>query len=198
MLGWFRKKPRLPLATVAERDAVLSKQHPVFREVDAGFHAYLEVITANAQWDDGQIEQELVRRGVEPGLAEECVAFGPMAWARELAEQLGLTCSRLFRLHSMVDGTERDMPLANELVYAWARAMIGLYRTPERNEVFKLVSTRSAEVNAISNALHGGASEADLRGSSLQPSLVHLRRAVAPGGAADAEPGAASRRSRAT
>lgn len=188
MLGWFQKKPRLPLAAVEEREAILSKQHPLFREVDAGFHAYLEVIVANPQWDDSQIEQELVRRGIASRLAEECVTFGPMAWGREVAEQLGVACSPLFRLHNMIDGTERDMPLANELAYAWARAMIGLYRTPERNEVFKLVSTRSAEVNAVSNALYAGASEANLQGSSLQPSLVHFRRAVPAGVARDGEP----------
>jgi hypothetical protein len=55
---------------------------------------------------------------------------------------------------------------------------------PERNEVFKLVSTRSAEFNAINNALSGSASAADLRGSSLQPSLVHFRTPprITPGG----------------
>jgi len=191
MLGWFKKMPRLPLATTEEREVILAKQHPLFREVDAGFHVYLEIIVANPQWDDGRIGQELIRRGVAAWLAEECVTFGPMAWGRKVAEQLGVVCSPLFRLHSMIDGTEQDMPLANEFAYSWARAMIGLYRTPERNEVFKLVSTRSAEVNAVSNALHGGASEADLRGSNLQPSIVHLRRAVSAGVAPDAEPGAA-------
>ena len=189
MIGWFQKKPRFSLASAKEREAILAKQHPVFREVDTAFHAYLEVVTANPQWDDGQVERELVHRGVANALAEECVTFGPMAWGREVVEQFGVSCSPLFRLHRMIDGTESDLPLANEFAYAWARAMIGLYRTSERNEVFKLVSTRSAEVNAVSNALHAGASEADLRGSNLQPSLIHLRRAVAAGEPPDAAPG---------
>src|SRR5213075_1938120 len=105
-------------------------------------------------------EQEMVSRGIEVAVAEECVTFGPMAWGREVVEQLGVSCSPLFRLHSMIDDTECDLTLANELVYAWARAMIGLYRTPDRNEVFKLVSGRSAELDAVNNALNGGASAA--------------------------------------
>ena len=179
MSGWFKKKPRLALASTEEREAILAKQHPVFREVDAAFHAYLEVVAANPQWDDGQSEQSMVSRGIAAALAEECVTFGPMAWGREVLEQLGVSCSPLFRLHSMIDDTERDMPLANELVYAWARAMSGLYRMPDRNEVFKLVASRSAELDAVNNALNGGASPESLRECKLQPSLVHLRRAMA-------------------
>ncbi len=179
MFGWFKKKPRLALASTEEREAILAKQHSVFREVDAAFHAYLEVVTANPQWDDGQIEQEMVIRGIAAALAEECVTFGPMAWGREVVEQLSVSCSPLFRLHSMIDGTERDLPLANELAYAWARAMIGLYRIPDRNEVFKLVAGRSAELDAVNNALNGGASAASLRECKMQPSIVHFRRRIA-------------------
>jgi hypothetical protein len=177
MFGWFKKKSRL--ASTEEREAILAKQHSVFREVDAAFQVYLEVVTASPQWDDGQIEQEMARRGVGAALAEECVTFGPTAWGREVVEQLGVNCSPLFRLHSMIDETERDMPLANEVVYAWARAMIGLYRTSDRNEVFKLVAGRSAELDAVNNALNGGASQESLRECKMQPSLVHFRRAMA-------------------
>ena len=170
------KKRRLPLAGSEEREAILAGLHPIFRQVDAGFHTYLEILTDNPEWKDGRIEQEMVRRGVETGFAAECVTFGPMAWGRAVAEQLGVTCSPLFRLHSLIDDSRREMPLANELAYAWARQMIGFYRTPERNEVFKLVSTRSAELGAISKALHAGTSIEDLRQSRLQPSIVYLRR----------------------
>jgi hypothetical protein len=196
MLGWFRKKSRPALASAEEREAILANQHPVFREVDAAFHAYLEVVTGNPRWDDGRIEQELVRRGVAAGLAEDCVVFGPIAWGREVVEGLGVACSSLCRVHSLIDGSEWEQPLANELAYAWARAVIVLYRTPERNEVFKLVSLRSAEMNCVNNALHAGVSEADLQESKLKPSLVHLRRAAAQGQAPEAEPSATPDRSR--
>jgi hypothetical protein len=178
MFGWFKKKPCLALASTEEREAILAKQHSIFREVDVGFHTFLEVVTANPQWDDDHIEKEMVRRGVAAALAEECVTFGPMAWGREVVEQLGVSCSPLFRLHCMIDGTERDMPLANELAYAWARAMVGLYRTSDRNEVFKLVSRRSAELDAVNNALNDGVSQASLRESKMQPSVVNSRRAI--------------------
>jgi hypothetical protein len=113
-------------------------------------------------------------------VAEQCVTFGPMAWGRALVEQLGVTCSPVYRLRCMSDGTVREMPLANEMVYAWAKAMLGLYRTPERNEVFRMVAFRSAEVDAVNKSLNAGASEADIRGSFLQPTLVHFRQVVTP------------------
>jgi hypothetical protein len=183
VFGWFKTKPPPLLASAEEREVILAKQHRLFREVDAAFHSYLEVITANPKWDDGQIEQELVRRGASPGLAEDCVVFGPIAWGREVAGGLGVSVSPLCRIRSLLDGIEWEQPLAYEFAYAWARAVICLYRTPERperNEVFKLVSLRSAEVDCINNALHAGASEADVRESKLDPLLVHLRRS-APG-----------------
>jgi len=178
MFGWFQKKPRLPLAPTEEREAILARQHRIFREVDAGFHAYLEVVTADPRRDDGRIEQDLIRRGVAAGLAEDCVVFAPLAWGREVVEGLGVTCSPLCRVRSLIDGGEWEQPLAGEPAYAWARAMVGLYRTPGRNEVFKLVSFRSAEVDCVNNMLHAGASEADLREARLEPTLVHLRRAA--------------------
>ena len=119
MLDRFRKKSQSPLASANERREILAKQHPIFGEVDSAFHTYLEVVSTNSLWDDGQIEQELIRLGVAAGLAEECVTFGPMAWGREVVEQLGVECSPLFRLHSMIDGTECDLPLAHEFAYAW-------------------------------------------------------------------------------
>src|SRR5262249_5445131 len=90
------------------------------------------------------------------------------------------------------DGSEWEQPLGHEFAYTWARAMIGLYRTPERNEVFKLVALRSAEVDCVNNALKAGVSEADLREGKLEPSLVHLRRA-APGQTTSATGGARRR-----
>jgi hypothetical protein len=47
--------------SVEEREAIPAKQHPIFREVDAAFHAHLEVVTANRQRGDGQVEQERAR-----------------------------------------------------------------------------------------------------------------------------------------
>jgi hypothetical protein len=183
MFGWFKKRSRPSLASPEERNAILDKQHPLFRVVDTGFHAYMEIIAANPQSDDNQIEQELRGRGIEAGLAEDLVAFAPIAFGREVLQQLGVKYSDLYRLHSLTDGSEREMSFANEMAYAWARAMIGLYRTPERNEVFKLVATRSAELAAINNALHSGVPGDELSGGNLAPIIVNLRRS----GSSDAE-----------
>jgi len=66
VFSWLRKNPRAPLAAPEEREAVLAGLHPVFREVDAAFHTYLEVVTANPRWGDVHVEQELVRRVAAP------------------------------------------------------------------------------------------------------------------------------------
>ena len=176
MFDWFKSKPQSPLATAEEREAVLAQQHPVFREVDVAFHAYLEVVTTNPQWDDGRIEQELVQRGLTASLVEDCVVFAPIAWGSEVADGLGVAYSQRLRVRSLIDGSEWEQAYTYEFAYAWARAMLGLYSNAERNEVFKLVSLRSAEVDCINNALIAGASQADLQASGIAPLLVHLRR----------------------
>src|SRR4051812_23118545 len=163
MFGWFKKRSIPSLATQAEREAILRDRHAVFDSVDAGFHTYLEVVSATPPWDDSQIEQELGRRGVELQLAQELVAFAPMAFGREIVQQLGVPCSDVYRLHDLTDGSERELPLANERAFAWAKAMIGLYRTAERNDLFKLVACRSAELAAVNNALKAGVAPDDLR-----------------------------------
>jgi hypothetical protein len=178
MFGWFKRSPKPLLASTEEREAILSKQHPLFRVVDAGFHEYIKVLVANPRCDDSQIEDAVRARGVEAGLAEDLVRFAPLAFGREIVQQLGVQCSDRYTLHNLADGTERELPLADELTYAWARAMVGLYRTAERNEVFQLVALRSAELDAVNNALHGGVSTEQLRESTLAPSKVHLRRPV--------------------
>jgi hypothetical protein len=172
----FETRSVLPLASIEEREAILSRGHAVFRVVDAGFHAYMEIVTANPRWDDNQIEQELRTRGVEAALAEELVSFAPLAFGREVVEQLGVKCNELYRLHNLNDGTEQEMPLAYEMAYAYARAMVGLYRTAERNESFKLVALRSAELDAVNNSLHGGVTQEALKESKMGPSIVYLRR----------------------
>jgi hypothetical protein len=146
--------------------------------VDAAFHAYLEIITANPKWDDGQIEYELIRQGIAAHIAEECISFAPMAWGRNIVEQLGVTCSPTYRLHSLVDDAEQDLPLANEPVFVWARHMIGVYHTPDRNEVFQIVAKRSAEVDCINNLLTAGTDKDDLQRCTLRPALVHFRRSI--------------------
>jgi hypothetical protein len=73
--------------------------------------------------------------------------------------------------------SERDLPLADEMAFAWARAVMDEYRTPELNHVFRLVVLRSAELNVVNNALNSGVSRDELRESKLAPSVVYLRRA---------------------
>ncbi|HEY1065511.1 MAG TPA: hypothetical protein VGE52_05360 [Pirellulales bacterium] len=161
------------------RESLLAAQPAEFREVDWAFHVYLEVLCTHPKWDDNQFELELAHRGVPRRLAEECPAFGPLAWGRTLVEQLGVECSPNFELHSLIDGREREFPLLNEPVFVWARLLAPFYHTPERESVFKLVAQRSVELELVSNALQNAPPNSTLAGSVLGPPLVYLRRPLA-------------------
>jgi hypothetical protein len=179
MFGLFKKKPQPgQLASPEEREAILSTLHPVFRPLDTAFHAFLEVVSANPTWDDNQIEKALCGRGVDAESAGDLVAFAPLAFGREIVEQLGVKGSETYRLHNLVDGSDKDLPLADEPAYAWARQMIDLYRTRERNELFKRVALRSAELAAINKALASGITQDDLVKGTLAPPVVSLRRSI--------------------
>lgn len=173
MLGWIKKKPK-PSSARAE---LLRRAHPVFREVDAGFQKYIHILTAHSQWGDNQIQDELLRLGVGSDLAQDLVSFVPMAFGREVVAELGVHCSDDFRLHETSNDSEQDLPLANEMVFAWAKAVVGEYRTPKLNHLFKLIASRSAELDAVNNALIAGMTQDQLRESKLAPSVVYLSRA---------------------
>jgi len=178
MFGWFKKQQTAQLATPEEREAILSQLDPTFRPLDAPLHAFLEVVSANPKWDDNQIEQALCARGVEADCAQSLVAFVPLAFGRAIVEQLGVKGSDTYRLHNLVDGTDKDLPLADEPAYAWARQMIGLYRTSQRNELFKLIALRSAELAAINKALASGLTQDELVKGTLAPPVVSLSRSL--------------------
>ncbi|MGL4423159.1 MAG: hypothetical protein ACRCZF_21030, partial [Gemmataceae bacterium] len=93
MLNWFKKKAvsQSALLTYEERKANFPDENPLWREVDTAFHTYLEVVTAHPKWNDGDIEQEMVRRGIPISNTEDCVVFGPLAWGRELVAAGGVT-----------------------------------------------------------------------------------------------------------
>lgn len=178
MFGWFKKQQTAQFASPQERDAILSKLDPAFRRLDAPFQAFLEVISANPTWDDRQIEQALCAGGVDADCAQSLVAFVTLAFGRAIVEQLGVKGSDAYRLHDPASGTDKELPLADEPAYALARQMITLYRTSGRNELFKLVALRSAELAAINKALAGGVTPEDLAKGTLAPPVVALKRSV--------------------
>jgi hypothetical protein len=160
---------------MSEREELLHRSHPLFKTIDAGFQIYIEVVSTNSSWQDDHLEEELRKRGVEPNLAEELVAFVPMAFGREIVHQVGLKCHDNYVRHNLNDGSEQELPLNKEMVFAWAKAMIGEYRTAERNEVFKLIACRSSELNAVNNALNSGMTVEGLQTSTMGPTHVFFR-----------------------
>src|SRR5262245_31809640 len=111
---------------VSEHEKVLQTLHPVFRQVDAMFQKYIEVIAQHPDWDDVQIDKELLRRGVPAENAEDLIVFIPLAFGREVVEQLGVSISEQY------DCGGQMVPLANEIFHAWGRQVAGAYRTQER------------------------------------------------------------------
>jgi len=167
---------RPKLATIAERREALRNSGVRLEFDDSGFHLYIEAIVEHPDSADEKIEDALLQQGVQRGLAQELILFVPLAFGRAVVEELGVKCCDLFQLHNLDSGTEHELPLANELAYVWAKAMIGLYRTPERNNIFGLIARRSAEVDAINNALNSGVPAESLSESAIGPPIVYLHR----------------------
>jgi len=116
---------------------------------------------------DAEVRSELDRRGVEPWLAERLVTFLPLAFGRRVLA--GVQFSDVF----LDGGTQR--PLAGEPVYTAAseRAQRAIRAEVER------IGLRGSEVNAVNNALNGGAALDDL--VLGPPALPSPLPAVAPG-----------------
>lgn len=159
----------------AERQSRLSNLHPVFREVDRAVHAYVEVLRAEPSLEDQQIQRELLASGVEPSVAVGCVTFVPLAFGRTIVRDLGVEPADSYVEHDPANSTEREKPLGEQLEYIWSKSVADLYaRSDEYGEAFGTIATRSAEVDAINNALHSGCDPESLRGAALDPPIVFV------------------------
>ena len=66
--------------------------------------------------------------------------------------------------------------LSRERVFVWARESVGEFLSAERKLIFERIALRSAEVDAINNALQDGVKPEELRGAKSSATVVGLRR----------------------
>lgn len=178
MSAWFGKSAIHLLATEAERAKILAPLPSFYRDIDIAFHAYLTLLAKKPTASDTFLERKLKHQQISDHLAEECIVFSPLAWGRPIIAELGIRYSEQYRLHSLISNHEQEFALDNEPVFVWATLMISLYRTEQRNELFKRVSMRSAEINAINKAIKAGHRLEDLIGSQFQAPLAYLHRGL--------------------
>jgi hypothetical protein len=159
------------------RDDYLATLHPLFRAADDALKMYVAIIQRAPQLTDDAIEKQLVNDGCEWSMAQCTVLFVPLAFGRVVVDRLGMKAADTYRHHDIADGTEGERDLKMEIVFTWAKAMTSEYAgITDYKEAFANIVARSAEVNAINNALNGGVTPESLRESKFAPTLVYLGR----------------------
>jgi len=159
----------------AERESRLETLHPVFRELDAAVHAYVDLIREVPHLTDEQIETRLLAAGIERSVATGCVTFVPLAFGRVVVTGLGVSVADTFVEHDLATKSETEKPLAKQFEYIWAKHVVDIYqRSPDYHEAFKAIAIRSAELSAVSNALHGGCDLDSLGESTIAPPTVFV------------------------
>ena len=159
----------------AERESRLATLHPVFRELDAAVHAYVDLVREAPNLTDDQIEASLLTSGTEQSVATGCVTFVPLAFGRVVVTHLGVNVSDTFVEYDLATKSETEKPLAEQFEYIWAKNVVDIYqRSPDYNEAFKAIAIRSAELSAVNNALNGDCDPDSLRESTIAPPTVFV------------------------
>ena len=113
--------------------------------------------------DDGGVLKLLMERGLTEQQAEELTVFVPMAFCRVMLGDSGVTFSEQYILMSYGSGASVTRSLSSQPIY---RAALEIARGEEKSGVarndFLAVAGRTAEFNAISQALDGGSKPEDL------------------------------------
>jgi hypothetical protein len=112
---------------------------------------------------DADIVRDLIAQGCAPEHAERLVDFVPIAFGRAVLEHLGVRPSA--DAVAVVRGEERPFRLTEDPVFADAADLArGAYADGTMApEVFQSCALRSAELNAVNQALTAGAKAGDLQ-----------------------------------
>jgi hypothetical protein len=159
----------------AEREARLEDLHPVFRELDTAVAHYIDLVRDSPQLSDEELENRLTALEVEESVAHGCITFVPLAFGRAIVKDLGVSVPDSYIEYDLSTKQQTEKPLGEQFEFIWAKSVLDIYRqSPEYNSAFKTIAVRSAEVDAINSALHGGCTEEDLRESNLGPPTVFV------------------------
>jgi hypothetical protein len=127
----------------------------------AGVLRVVDLIAARPDSYDDEIVEALVRDGAGEVDAELLVRFVPMAFSFALLKLMGVSkFPSMFRVYD-VRGVLVDMPLATEHYFTaalWLGHEVTTRGYTDRisKEVFQSITVRSAEINAVNQALEAG------------------------------------------
>jgi hypothetical protein len=111
----------------------------------------VEAIERNPELDDDALEGMLLDHGADVRTARELLLFVPIAWCRALFQHAGPTFPRTFGLFQN-GAFAPERALADEP--AFVEGLLAAKRCKKR-DLFFSVAGRSADFNAINQALHG-------------------------------------------
>ena len=127
-------------------------------------------------WDLGDEAQvtALEQGGFDEGQARRLVALLPMAFSRPILEELGISNFVSKVTVSKPDGTVLNAELTRQPEYVEGLKLARAHRSKAvmNHEVYTLIASSSADLNAVDNALNAGA---DVAGATIAPSLLDSR-----------------------
>lgn len=108
---------------------------------------------------DDDVVRQLAAKGVDAPVAEQVIAFVPLAFGRVFLHGLGITFADEYMIPK--DGTQVRKPLKTHPVF---RAAMTAAMKAQREEgvQFANVALRSSECSAVNNALNAGSSPENL------------------------------------
>ena len=113
---------------------------------------------------DGQVVSRLTSAGCSPAVAEKLVAFIPLACGRALLEGTGVKLSETFRCMGDDKAVGEPESLSSDPHWNVIEKFIAAQKKT-KPEAVGLVGVRSAEFDAVNNALLNGSVLADLVGA---------------------------------
>jgi uncharacterized protein DUF6348 len=116
---------------------------------------------------DRDLARALVARGFETKAAERMVVFAPVAFGRYLLRDMGIDFDPTFEVRG--ERFQTTSPLLLDQMAEYVAAVRAAPIVASSSLGFRALALRSAEVNAINNALIKGSQPADLR---LTPTLI--------------------------
>lgn len=165
----------LMIDVATERETRLETLHPVFRELDAAVHAYVNLVRECPNLSDEQLEARLLAAGIEQSVATGCATFVPLAFGRVVVTELVVNVADTFVEYDLATKRQTEKPLAEQFEYIWAKNVVDIYqRSPDYNDAFKAIAIRSAELSAVNNALNGGCDPDSLRESKIAPPTIFV------------------------
>jgi hypothetical protein len=136
-----------------------------------------EVIAAT--WDSGEDGQlaALRRSGFDEGQARRLLALLPIAFSRPILEELGVVHFDPNVTVSGPDGTFLNVKLMRQPEYVQGLKVARDHRSKGvmDHDVYKLIASSSADLNAVDNALNEGA---DVTGATTATSLLDAKIAL--------------------